>query len=207
MVQETNRDIQNLTVESAKWNIELTFEPWYSTHKRLKTESYDLILDLNGVGGFANDEWCSCLAIVCIKNNNKKTCLITGIDGGGRLHLSARSNNSQTIKPINNDLIMCLGFTMASFNLDKFNFNWKIRPDTAEVFDFYDLENDFLIRGEVEIHRIDRNGNLKWSFGGLDIWFNPNGEREVTILNDVIELVDFQSNKYVIDYQGKCIKG
>ena len=30
----------------------------------------------------------------------------------------------------------------------------------AEVFEFYDLDSDILLRGEIGIHRIDLNGNI-----------------------------------------------
>ncbi|MBK8145050.1 MAG: hypothetical protein IPK62_08660 [Bacteroidetes bacterium] len=100
-------------------------------------------------------------------------------------------------------LYFSLGFTFFSFDLIESQIIWQVRPDTAEIFEFYDLENDFLLRGELEIHRITKNGEIKWSFGGKDIWVNMEGKREVQIESNRIKLTDFNNDKYIIDFNGK----
>jgi hypothetical protein len=69
----------------------------------------------------------------------------------------------------NDSLILSLGFTLISINLRTLEINWKIRPDTAEIFEFYELESDILLRGEMGIHRVDFNGKVKWTFTARDI--------------------------------------
>lgn len=201
-MQTNNFDIQNLTVESAKWKIELIYESSYSPQNIIANQTYDCKIEIGDEG-----EWTSRLALICAKNGELfKNCLISGINGGCYFHLSTMDDNSQSVKLLDNELIISLGFTFASFDLNMMRLNWKIRPDMSEIFEFYDLEDDFLLRGELQIHRIDRNGNIKWSYGGRDIWVNPDGKEEVTIHKDKIELIDFESNRYLIDYNGKTIK-
>ena len=201
-MQTNNFDIKNLTVESAKWKIELIYESSYSPQYIIANQTYDCKIEIGDEG-----EWTSRLALICAKNGELfKNCLISGINGGCYFHLSTMDDNSQSVKLLDNELIISLGFTFASFDLNMMRLNWKIRPDMSEIFEFYDLEDDFLLRGELQIHRIDRNGNIKWSYGGRDIWVNPDGKEEVTIHKDKIELIDFESNRYLIDYNGKTIK-
>ena len=74
-----------------------------------------------------------------------------------------------------------------------------------DLFEFYELENGLLIRGELIIYRIDKEGNLIWRFGGKDIFVNIEGKPEVQIFNDYIILTDFSANEYKISYSGKII--
>jgi len=131
---------------------------------------------------------------------------ITGIYGGFYLYSQSEDKDGQSIKLIDQDLIFSLGDTFLSLNLKSNQFNWLLQPDLTEVFEFYDLQDDFIVRGETEVHRIDRNGNKLWSFGGQDIWVNLEGENEVIILEDKILLTDFNSSKYFIDFDGKQLE-
>jgi hypothetical protein len=82
---------------------------------------------------------------------------------------------------------------------------WKREFDYVTVFGFYKIENDFITHGELEIKRITRNGEIVWSFGGKDIWVNIEGKTELKIENDKIRLFDFESNEYLINFDGKLI--
>lgn len=80
---------------------------------------------------------------------------------------------------------------------------WQKEFDEVTNFCFYKLGDDFLIHGELEIFRITKKGEIIWSFGGRDIWFNPIGHNELTIEENRIRLFDFESNEYVLDFEGK----
>jgi hypothetical protein len=188
-------NIQHLAVSNEKWSIELSFviEPvnYRTQHhfdKRIKlSESHN------------------CKNLLIIKTNNSKTCLIDGIDGSAYLHSADENHDSYSVKLVENCVVFGLGFTFFSFDLEKQEIKWQIKPDIGGIFEFYQIENDYLVRGEFEIHRINNLGKLIWSFSGRDIWFNIYGEKEIQIKNDQILLADFENNKYVIDYNGKII--
>lgn len=80
---------------------------------------------------------------------------------------------------------------------------WQKEFDQFTNFYIYKLEKDFLIHGELEIFRITKEGGILWSFGGQDIWINPEGHNELTIEENRIRLFDFASNEYIIDFDGK----
>jgi len=129
--------------------------------------------------------------------------LIEGIDGGTYLHASNESDSSQSVKLNENTLVLSLGTNFASFNVESQEIIWNIKPDLVAIFEFYDLEDDYLLRGELEMFRIDNNGNIKWKYAGKDIWVNNEGKKEVQIEENKIRLIDFEGNEYVIDYFGK----
>ena len=83
--------------------------------------------------------------------------------------------------------------------------NWKIQPDAAEIFEFYDLLEAILLRVELNTHKITNAGEIEWSFGGRDIWVNIDGKQEVEILDTYVKLVDFQGYEYKLGFDGKEI--
>jgi hypothetical protein len=197
----TSFDKQNLTIKNGKWSVELDYENWYSDIKEIKPTKSDIIIDLSEEGN------CDSVLRLTISNkDSQKMCLIKGIEGGSYLHQSDEKDNCQSVKIDDNNLIMSLGFNFISLNLNNLSLNWNLKPDMAEVFEFYDFQNDYLLRGEVEIHRIDKNGQIKWSYGGRDIWVNMDGKREVQIEDNAIRLLDFDSNEYLIDFDGNTLE-
>lgn len=84
--------------------------------------------------------------------------------------------------------------------------NWQKEIDSFTNFSIYKIENDFLVHGELQIFRITKEGEIIWSFGGRDIWVNIEGKQEITIENNSIRLFDFESNEYVIDFNGNQIE-
>lgn len=83
---------------------------------------------------------------------------------------------------------------------------WNKEFDSFANFSIYKLEEDIIIHGELEIFRITKEGTIIWSFGGRDIWVNTEGQPEITIENNTIRLFDFESNEYVLDFDGNQIE-
>lgn len=193
-------DIQKLKVDNNLANIELIYESYNSENNVLANQQYDKKIKLTETE-FAT----SLLSIKTTTKHETKTCLISEIEGGIYLHTANKIETSYSVK-LEDEILYCsLGFTFIAFNIETQEIIWKIRPDTAEIFEFYDLDNDFLLRGELSIHRIDKSGNIKWEFGGRDIWVNIEGKKELEILQDRIKLIDFESNEYEIDYNGNIL--
>lgn len=83
---------------------------------------------------------------------------------------------------------------------------WQKEFDSFTNFYIYKLEEDFIVHGELEIFRITKEGEIIWSFGGRDIWVNIEGKTELIIEKNAIRLFDFESNEYLIDFDGKQIE-
>ena len=154
-------DRQELTIQNARWNVILNYENWASQSKEIESNESYKILELSEPG-----EWDSILKMKIDDSKGQKICFIKGIDGGSYLHKADNKDSSQSVKIEGDSLIMSLGFYFISVDLINLTLNWNLRPDIAEVFEFYDLQNDYLLRGELQIHRIDKQGNVKWSYGG-----------------------------------------
>ncbi len=194
-----NFDKQILTLSNALWAIEIEYLSSAAKVDQFNADQFDTVLSLNeiitGTGS---------LSIKATSNDNTTgLTLIEGIDRGTYLHASNESDISQSVKLNENTLVLSLGTNFVSFNVESQEILWNIKPDLVAIFEFYDLEDDYLLRGELEIFRIDNNGNIKWKYAGKDIWVNNEGKKEVQIEENKIRLIDFEGNEYVIDYFGK----
>lgn len=106
----------------------------------------------------------------------------------------------------NNKIWICVCNKIYCLEIPTLELVWQKDFDTIANFSLYKLEEDFIIHGELLIFRISREGEIIWSFGGRDIWFNPEGYSELTIEENAIRLFDFDSNEYVIDFDGNQIE-
>jgi hypothetical protein len=190
---------QILNISNDKWNVEVSYSKINPENRKLEVEK---VIELQ------NEYKTNSIFISFQKNNSDthKNVEINGLDGGIYLYKSTRKEKSQTVKLTENNLIMSLGFSLLSLNLDEAELEWIIRPDFNEIFGFLGLENDLLLRGESQIHRIDKNGNIKWSFSGRDIWVNLVGKNELDIEENKIRLFDFESNEYLLNFDGELLE-
>jgi len=99
-------------------------------------------------------------------------------------------------------LYICSGNKLYYLNIPDLTLKWTGQVDHITNFSVQKLEDDLLVHGELEITRITKLGEIKWRFGGHDIWVNNNGFPEITVLHDRIKLVDYQSNFYAIGFDG-----
>lgn len=102
----------------------------------------------------------------------------------------------------NNKIWICISDQIYCFEIPSLKLNWNKRIDYATNFTINKFEDDFIIHGEVEIVRIKKSGEIVWRFGGRDIWVNLNGKKEFVMEKDKICLIDFENNKYFINYNG-----
>ncbi|WP_286752584.1 MULTISPECIES: hypothetical protein [Sphingobacterium] len=102
-------------------------------------------------------------------------------------------------------LYICAGNKLYYLNIPDLTLKWTGQVDHITNFSVQKLEDDLLVHGELEITRITKLGEIKWRFGGHDIWVNNNGHQEVTVLPKSIQLVDFQSIFYAIGFDGNTI--
>ncbi|RKE52748.1 hypothetical protein [Sphingobacterium detergens] len=104
-----------------------------------------------------------------------------------------------------NVLYICAGNKLYYLNIPDLTLKWKGQVDYVTNFSVQKLKDDLLVHGELEILRITKLGEIKWRFGGHDIWVNNDGHKEMTVLPKSIKLVDFQSNCYELDFDGNII--
>jgi len=83
---------------------------------------------------------------------------------------------------------------------------WHTQVDMATCFEIAPYQEDYITHGEVEISRLNRQGEILWQFSGKDILVSPiERTPSFTLTPEGIELVDFNYESYFIDYDGKLL--
>lgn len=106
----------------------------------------------------------------------------------------------------NNILLICCGDSVFALKLPELTLDWKKKFDLITCFAIYLYKGDFIVHGELEVNRIDLNGNIKWSFSAYDIFVTQDGNEAIKFMGDNIELRDWENNKYMLNEHGKLIQ-
>jgi hypothetical protein len=93
-----------------------------------------------------------------------------------------------------------------SLSLPDLSINWAIKPDWATCFSIYFYLDTYIIHGELEVSRINREGEILWSFGGMDIFVCLYEGIPFAMHDNFIDLTDFNGFRYRIDYDGNLIE-
>lgn len=135
-----------------------------------------------------------------ITENGIEKCSALLLESGGTNGISA---NSFLIK--SDRIFICCSDQIYSLNLADLSANWRNSYDCATCFGIYEFKNDFLIHGETQVSRINENGEIIWIFSARDIFVNPDGKTEFKIVENGIELIDWQGYKYELNADGKIL--
>jgi len=135
-----------------------------------------------------------------ITENGIEKCSALLLETGGATGIS---ENSFLIK--NDRIYICCSDQIYSLNLTDLSANWRNQYDIATCFGIYEFDEDFIVHGEIQVSRIDKNGKTKWNFSARDIFVNPDGKTEFRIVKNGIELIDWQGYKYELNADGKIL--
>jgi len=126
------------------------------------------------------------------------SCIIIGSGGVTGIH-----QNSSLID--NDRLVICCCDTVFSLTLPDLALKWKTQADQTTCFQIFKQQTSYIVHGEIQITKLDKDGNKRWEFGGTDIFVSIDNEEGFKIESDGILLTDFAKTKYKIDFDGKLI--
>lgn len=138
-------------------------------------------------------------SIKVYKDNNLITSAIILASGGG----TGVHTDSALID--NNSLIIRCCNKLFSLTLPNLETNWVTEVDWATCFAIHKYQDSYISHGETSIARVDRNGNILWSFSGADIFVRLEEGNPFEMHDDYLELMDFNGSTYRIDYNGNSI--
>jgi len=125
-------------------------------------------------------------------------CVIIGSGGATGIQ-----KNSSLLD--NDQLLLCCCDTVYCLTLPDLVLKWKTKADQATCFQIFKLQDFYITHGELQVAKLDKDGNKKWEFGGTDIFISIDNDEEIIFENDGIVLTDFGKTKYKIDFEGKLI--
>lgn len=126
------------------------------------------------------------------------SCIVIGSGGATGIY-----QNSSLLD--NDQLLICCSNTVFCLMLPGLELKWKTQADQATCFQIFKQQGGYLVHGEIQVTKLDKDGNLKWEFSGADIFVSIDNEKEFIIEHDGILLTDFSKTKYKIDFDGKLM--
>ncbi len=163
--------------------IEIINEPTY----KFKSMGNNFNYSKHYFGGNISEEPSSKHGIK-VYNDNLITynCIICVSGGMTSIHPNSAIINDEKILICCSNSIFCLSLP----TLDKI---WEKTSDLVTCFQIFKLQEEYLIHGEHQITKLDKDGKLKWEFSGSDIFVTTNNDEEFKIERDGIILTDFSN--------------
>jgi hypothetical protein len=125
-------------------------------------------------------------------------CILSGCGG--------RTTPHETSSILDNShLILCCCDSVYCLNVPELGLIWRTKADMSTCFQIFKFEDGYIIHGELEISRIDKDGNVIWQFSGVDIFVSMDGRNEFRINADNIALTDFKGRTYTLGFNGQEI--
>jgi hypothetical protein len=149
----------------------------------------------------ANDEYIpsSVVSIKIFQDDNLIKSALLGASGG---HTGVHETSAVLD---GNKLAGCCANTVYSVSIPELDLLWRTEADLATCFQIFKHQQDYIIHGELEISRIDKNGKIVWQHSGADIFVNLDGQDEFIMTYDYILATDFENRKYKFDFDGNII--
>lgn len=182
-----------------KYDIELSNDKVFKLNSADNNFKYDFVYHDEEATKFQ----CSQHAIkVLLGGQLYKSAIVCAIAGGTTIH-------SQTAVIDGNDIFICCADKIFSLSLPDLSLNWMTQVDMATCFGIYKADNGLFTHGEMSVTRLNRNGTILWETGLRDIIVYIDEEQRYQdaflIHDNYIALMDFNGNKYQLDFNGKFI--
>ena len=118
-----------------------------------------------------------------------KNAIIGSIGGGTGIHKTSVIYEDARI-------LICCSDTIFCISIPDLTVLWQTQADEASCFEIFKYQDGYIVHGELEISRLDKDGKIIWQQSGADIFTTPK------------EINDFkQTEKYIIaeDWESEFI--
>jgi hypothetical protein len=191
-------DDSKLKLNFDKYDIELSNDEDFKLNSADNNFKYDLVYHDEEAPKFQ----CSQHAIKVFEGGQLyKSAIVCAIAGGTTIHSKSAVINGK-------DIFICCADKVFSLLLPDLTLNWMTQVDMATCFGIYKADNGLFTHGEMSVTRLDHAGQINWQTGLRDIIVNieENREQDEFVMHDTyISLMDFNSNKYQLGFDGKFI--
>jgi hypothetical protein len=106
----------------------------------------------------------------------------------------------------NGGLVICCSDSVFKLSIPDLKLEWVTKADMATCFEIFYLDEDYIVHGELQITRLDKNGNIVWQQSGRDIFTTLDGIDTFQVTDELIIAKDFQNYTYKFDYNGNIVE-
>lgn len=183
-----------MTFQTDKYRIDIFDDTSFASGSSDNVNNYDLI-------HFDKSEY-SYPSVYGIKvfddNRLLKSAIIGSIGGETSIH-----NSSVVVE--DDRVVICCADTIFCLSIPSLELLWRCKGDDATCFEIFKHNDSYIVHGELEISRINRNGNIMWQRSGADIFTTPEGLDTFIITKDYILATDWEYRKYKFNFNGELL--
>src|SRR4051794_33603776 len=106
-----------------------------------------------------------------------KSAIIGSIGGGTGIHKNSVLYEDARVLICCSDSIFCL-------SVPELVLLWRTQADPATCFEIYKYQDSYIVHGELEISRLDKDGKIIWQNSGADIFITITGEHSFELKDD-----------------------
>lgn len=99
-------------------------------------------------------------------------------------------------------LAICCSENIFCLSIPDLKLLWRTKADLATCFEIYKYQDSYIIHGELDISRLDKNGKIVWQRNGADVFTTISGEQDFELKDNFIIARDFEDRVYKYDYDG-----
>lgn len=137
---------------------------------------------------------------IIVSHNGQKLVSAILLATGG-----ATSVSDDSVIIDNDRLVARCCNTIFCLSLPELDLQWMTEADWATCFSIHQYQDTYITHGELSISRIDRKGEILWSYRGSDIFVCLYEGTPFEMHPNHITLTDFNGSKYKIDYDGNSL--
>jgi hypothetical protein len=117
-----------------------------------------------------------------------------------------RTGIHDTSTIIENDrILVCCSDTIFCLSIPDLTLLWRTKADQGTCFEILKYQDSYIIHGELEISRLDKDGKIFWQQSGADIFTTIDGKNSFVITDNYILATDWKNRKYKFDFNGRSI--
>jgi len=131
------------------------------------------------------------------ENKNLITSAIVGAIGGGTI------NHDRATIFENDRFLICCSDTVFCLSIPDLSLLWHTKSDQATCFEIFKHQDSYIVHGELNITRLDRDGRIIWQRSGADIFTTLDGRDTFKLTDNFIIATDWENRVYKFDYDGK----
>lgn len=140
------------------------------------------------------------IGIEIFEDDKLKSSCIIGSEGGG----TGITGNTTLISY--GGLVVCCSNTVFKLTIPDLDLEWKTISDSATCFGIHYLDKDYVVHGELEITRLDKDGKIVWKQRGRDIWTTAEAFDDFAVYDYHILATDWEYNRYKFDFDGQLLE-
>lgn len=124
------------------------------------------------------------------------SAIIGSVGGGTGIHKTS-------IIYEENRFLICCADSIFCLSIPDLKLLWRTKADDAACFEIHPYQNNYIVHGELQISRLNKNGIIIWQQRGADIFTTINGEQDFELTEHFIIAKDWENRIYRFDYNGK----